>query len=325
MRERPMYNEEQKRAFIEETITNDKTKKNAISLFRGTAPYEKEWGADLSTKTAEELSPMVEQVCGLRVRSKYTKVVVLRNYMRWCVSKGFAGAKELDERINYLDTSRSRTDLVRGPEHLQQLLNQVFDPESEETFDNVYRCYLWMAFGGMLEETAFLLTADDIDFMYMEARKGDEVAILYRQGLPSVRNCVTLDSFQYKNKTYTKTGSIRRNRVPGNRLLRGMRKDQTMMNFRSQYSRKRASLRADGIDTSALTYDRVWLSGMFYRIYEGEQAGIEPDFRSIILSGPAWKNTVKNSPDYQVQRTIAALANDLQLDYARWKLVVSSV
>lgn len=325
MRERPMYNEEQKRAFIKETITNDYSRQRAVSLFRATAPYEREWGADLSTKTAEELSPMIEQVCGLRVRSKYTKVSVLRSYMRWCVSKGFEDAHELGDGINYLDTSRNKTDLIRGPEHLQQLLNQVFDPESEETFDNVYRCYLWMAYGGMQEETAFSLTTDDIDFMYMEARKGDEVAILYRQGLPSVRNCVTLNSFQYKNKTYTKTGSIRRDRIPGNRLLRGIRNDQTMMNFRSQYSRKRASLRANGVDTSAITYDRVWLSGMFYRIYEGEQAGIKPDFRSIVMSDSAWQQTVRKSPSYTTHHTISQLANDLQLDYARWKLVVSSV
>lgn len=310
MKARPMYNEEQKRTYLEQIESN---KQRFTSIFRNTAPFEEAWGADLSTMPEAELLPMLEKVCGVRDSSKITTLSLIRSYMRWCVEQGFPGAHELGSINSASLASRTKTELVLSPAHLQQRLNELFAPEAEETQDNVYRCFLWLAYGGMREETAFNLDSGDVNLEYMEASRGDEVAVLYRQAMPAVRNCVRLTQFRYYNRTYTNVGCIYRDRVPGTKLLRGIREEQSMLNFRAQISRIYLKKRDEGIRTEGLTYSMVWLAGFFYRIYEGEQAGIEPDFHAL-----AWQ--------YQDRRqNKMKLSNQLRKDYKLWKEAVSSV
>ena len=312
MKKRPLYNEKQKLDFIKQTMTAENTIRRTISIFRAAAPFEEQWSADFSTVPHDDLMPMLEQICGIRMNSKYTYISTIKNYMHWCVEHGVPGAHELDG-IDYSEnTKKTESSFVRNPEHLQQCLNMVFAPEKDCTQDNVYRCFLWLAYGGMHENTAFSLEASDVSFEYMEASKGDEVAILYRQGIPAIRNCVKLQQFLYRNNAYVNAGEIWRDRVAGTRLLRGIRKDQTLVNFRSQLSRRLRAKKEDGIVVNMLSYNKLWLAGVFYRIYEGEQAGIKPNFIGIAMEAP-------NITD------IKQGAGKIRRDYERWKSVVRSI
>ena len=311
MTQRPIYNEEQKMAFVREKLTEPYEINRALSVFRAASAFEEKWGADLSTVPMVDLNQMINQTCGVRLNSKYTKVSMLREYMHWCVLRNIPGAHELGD-VDYTGSAGNiKVQLVRSPAHLQQCMDQVFDPEEERTQDNNYRCFLWMAYGGMSEKTTYDLRVGDVSFEYMEASRDGEVAVLYRQGLPAIRNCVKLQQFVYHNAAYV-NGPIERDRVQGDRLLRGIREDQPLLNFRGQLSRKLRQKRDAGIDASMLTYYRVWLAGTFYRIYEGEQAGIAPDFLSVAIEAKHLKGTELN-------------AANLRLDYIRWKSIVQSI
>ena len=68
-----MYNEEVKHRFMRETVASTPYKlKLCESIFNSTEQFEEGWGADLCTRSAEELQPMVNQLAGFRARSKWS-------------------------------------------------------------------------------------------------------------------------------------------------------------------------------------------------------------------------------------------------------------
>ena len=89
---RKMYNEEQKISFIRQLTQSVSTAEFCELVFKAFAPFEEEWGADLCTRSAAELGPAVEKICGARLNSKYRRIVVLRAYVSWCIATGVPGA-----------------------------------------------------------------------------------------------------------------------------------------------------------------------------------------------------------------------------------------
>ena|GEM_PF-1250395 len=322
---RPMYNEDQKMAFIQETIVAETTKAAARNVFENIAPYEEKLGCDIANWSVEELTPVLDGICGTRSRGRYSRISIITNYRTWCVEKQIDGA--IDERpdMGKLGYDSMKALLVRNPAHLQQCLDLVFDPEDDETQDNIYRCFFWLAYGGMEEGTIHQLKTTDVSLETMEASYGDEVAVLYRQSLKAVRNCVRLTSFLYRNTSYANKQAIRRDRVPGDMLMRGIRGTPSVANFRAQLSRVLKKSKADTDAAKTLTYTRVWLSGVFYRIYEGEQAGIAPDFIKIAMASPAGKKVLAGESKAPKEMALRAIAKDFRTDYNRWKLIIKSI
>ncbi len=319
---RPVYNEPQKLAFIQETITSENLAASAVTLFRGTAQYEFRKGADISTFHAEELTEVLDNVCGMRIRSRYTKKNILQKYLAWCVDTGKPGAVNEIGLVVEVGDAQIRSKLVRSPAHLQVCLDRVFEPVENETQENTFRFFFWMAYGGMPEEQITKLTADDVHFEYLEVVRGDDVAVLYRQGVPAIRSCMNATQFLYRNPAYTNRGDIYRDRVPGDELIRGIRGTSSLYNFRAQLSRKLIQKRNAGIRTEELSYSRVWLSGTFYRILEAEQAGIRPDFYSLAMTSQNGIKALRSGTETEKRNTLDSIAFGFRTDYERWKKIL---
>lgn len=315
-KDRPVYNEQQKLDFIHSTTASDHTANVTIAMFRAIAPFEFEKSADISTFEEEDLSNVLDQVCGMRTRSRHSKISIFRKYIHWCIENGMPDAKDCIDRISAADTGRISISLVRNPEHLQVRLDQIFDPESDETQDNTIRFYFWMAYGGMPEDRILQLTRKNISFEYMEAKIGDSTAVIYRQALPAIRNCISLTQFVYRNQAYVNLGQIMRDRAPGDELIRGIRGKPNVLNMRSQISKKIRLKQLPVSITKCMTYGRVWLSGVFYRMYENERAGIEPDFASLALASYSGSH---RSSDSEFKQSIAVIESGLKIDYEKWK------
>lgn len=131
--------------------------------------------------------------------------------------------------------AKVRRQMVSSPLHLQRVLDEVFDKESEETIDVTYRCYYWMAFGGIKEDDTLLVRASDIDFANMEIVYQDTHVPLYREALPAFHKAAELNSFCYKNPNYSRT--ITRDRVSGDTLMRGIRAVKRPRHFVQFYLR----------------------------------------------------------------------------------------
>lgn len=305
-----MYNSEIKQKFISQYSNKDSMIDACVRLFEVSGPYEAEANSDLCTMDADTLQPIVNNMLGLRASGHYTTMCALRAYCNWCLENGIEGA--CDGLLNVKDdnTDKVRRQMVNSPLHLQRYLDALFDREDEKTNDNIYRCFFWLAFGGCSEKDIGGVMDTDVDFENMVVRlDGEREYPIYRESLKAFKNCVSLDGFIYKHPNYAK--DVYRFRVEGHELLRGIRSKPDLMSIRSQISHKgRNAVRAGKTDQS-LSYFRVWLSGIFYRIYQLELVGIKPDFKELSERFPQ-----ENRSRTQKKRTI----REYTADYERWKV-----
>ena len=313
-----MYNESQKTEFIRQYTSSLSTAAYIQRLFDYFEPYEQIWGADLCTKSTEELQPVFDGASGVRTSSRWMSLSILREYVKWCIANRIPGAQDGALRIKVTGLDKVRKRMVSGPLDLQCYLDQVFRPESEETIDTIYRCYFWLAFCGVEEDDALTITKDSIDLRSMTIQYNDMALPIYRESLPALRNAMELTSFAYHHPNYLK--EIRRERVAGNNIMRGVKSTLTNKKVtRSHiYDKQADAIKLEKTDRRP-SYFPVSLSGLFYRIYERERAGIQPDFSEAAyrhMSGKTYK-----AKSLRAKQT--ALARDYMNDYIRWKMAFS--
>lgn len=314
-----MYNEQLKTQFIREYTKSLSMADACVSAFNAAEPFEVQWDADLCTRSTEELQPVVEQLVGFRVKSKWLRIVILKDYVKWCIANGVAGACDGIMKIENVGLSKVKTQMVANPTHLQKYLNEICEPESEETTDNIYRCFYWMAYGGIPEEDILKVKCSDVDFENMVIRYGTEEVTIYREAIPAFKNATRLTEFVFKHPNYPPDKIVRRNRAPGDTVIRGIRSVPSTMALRTELSRRSKKNLEDGNTEMKLSYYRVWLSGLFYRMYERERAGLPIDFTgaaSRFMEGRTYKlDSGRNTPEAKKR----AITNDYMQDYQRWK------
>ena len=135
-----MYNEGLKINFIRNYTQSINTANVATTVFTAFEPHEEAWGADLCTKSTEELQPVIDEIVGLRSKSQWMSLTILKEYVKWCITMNVPGACDGMLRITAVGLDKVRKQMVTSPLHLQRYLNEVFDPEGDETIDNLYRC-----------------------------------------------------------------------------------------------------------------------------------------------------------------------------------------
>ncbi len=311
-----MYNQEQKSKFISSLTKSVYTARNAETLFAATTPFEESAQKDICTFSVDELQPVADEVFALRSKGKWSYRFILQEYAKWCMASGIEGACDSIAHINLLSLEKVRRQMVSGPTHLQRYLDAVYDPEKEETIDNLYRCYLWMAFCGIEDTEALAMKSSAVDLRSMTIVIGDDEIPLYRESFLSFKNAVELTEFTYKHPNYSE---IKRQRILGDELMRGIKAMPRIKPFRVRLSRTLAAAFKSGLTTELLSYERIKLSGLFYRIYEQERAGIPPDFSDAAVRFTEGKeyNLPKGKTVKSVQK---AKAREYMEDYQRWKL-----
>lgn len=312
-----MYNSELKRKFISQYTTSENHIKVIETMFGRCEPFEEKWDADLCTRGTDDLRELLTEVSGLRAKSVEHMYIVLRDYVRWCRDvEQYPGAVDGVTLIDQAGLGKIRYQTVASPLHLQKYLDKLFRPEEEQSTDSVLRCYHWLAFSGLSEEEILAIRRGDVDLDNMIIRsKGGEYPI-YREALTVVRNCAKLDAFSCPVKG---GGLVLRGRVDGDTLLRGVRSD-----FPDVHSLRtavcKASRAAEPETHMRLSYDRLWLSGIFYRMRERELAGEAPNFapvaaEKIKIGVYATAGEVKAGRSARRK-----LARSMREDYNRWKL-----
>lgn len=314
-----MYNEELKTRFIREYTKSISRADICVQAFEAIEPYEEQWEADFCTKSTEELSPVIEQLVGFRVRSRWQRIIIFQKYVKWCLSNNVGGACDGMLHIDNVGLSKVRTQMVANPTQLQMYLNVICEPESEQTTDNIYRCFYWMAYSGMDEEAILATKVTDVDFENMVIHSGGNEYEIYREAIPAFKNAATLTEFVYKHPNYPPDKIVRRNRAPGDTLIRGIRSTTSVLSLRVELSRRSKKFVDEGLTDKQLSHFRVKLSGLFYRMYQRELAGIPVDFSgeaSKFMEGKTYKlDTGRNTPEAKKR----AVVNDYMQDYERWK------
>lgn len=312
-----MYNEELKKLFISGYTNSEGTKRTVEGLFNLLAPYEQEVNRDVCTWNSEELSNVLGSVCGISTKTHASSISVLKGYAKWCLSTGVHEACDSILHINYNDVGveRIRCTMVANPTQLQRYLNTMFEPEQEETIDNVYRCYFWLAFSGIREEDIFLIKKENLDFDNLIINHGYVSIDMYRESVSAFKNATFLNSFLYKHPNYK--SPIRRDRVSGDNIMRGIKANMNVISLRQICNRQNKKLIDECKLSIKLGYQRVYKSGIFYRMYESERAGMIVDFANIVadyIEGREYADTTTDKKYLQRQ-----LEKEYNRDYKRWK------
>ena len=315
-----MYNEELKVRFIKDYTNSINTANVATVIFNAFEKYEEVWQADLCTQSAETLQTAVDEAVGIRAKSKWMTLIILKEYVKWCMAMKVPGACDGMLHIETVGLDKIRRQMVSSPLHLQKYLDTLFDPESEETMDNLYRCYFWMAYGGIDEEDTISIKTEDVDFKEMVIRYKDTRVPIYREALPAFRNAVSLGSFLYKNANYKKP--IRRDRLSGDTIMRGIKATTKTFTMRTTLSKRNIKAIKEGKTDMQLSFYRVRMSGLFYRVYERERAGISIDFSEAAVHAMEGK-TYSLTGRIKIEHKQNRIERDYMEDYQRWKLAFS--
>lgn len=314
-----MFNEKLKSEFIKHYTDSVKTRTLCESLFNALEKYESSWNADICTKSQSELEPVLDEIVSFRSKYKMPRLTILRNYARYCISLKIPGACDGILQVSPLGLDKLKKHMVSNPLMLQIYLDSLYEPEVEETTNNIYRCFYWLAYAGIDEDDILNIKCTDVDFDNMLIRYKELNYPIYRESLPAFRNCALLMQFKYWNPSGTTAKYI--DRVSGDQLLRGIKSVQDIKTIRVSLSRTSKRKIEEGKTTLKLSYKRVYLSGMFYRKYETEMAGIPVDFddeAAKFIAGKTYKFDSCRKSTNQKLRDISQSYND---DYQRWKLV----
>lgn len=303
-----MYNESLKNRFIAGYGNSGKTKAVVRNILQAFEKYEEQWGSDLCTRSVDELRPAVDATSRLRMSSQLFQLQVLKDYSKWCVAMKVPGACDAMSLIQVAGIDKVRTQMVSGPAHLQRYLDVLFDDVTRQTIDIVYRSYLWLAFCGISEEDAFKIRAQDVDLLTMTIRlPNGEAYPVYREAGFTIHLATTLNDFAYFHPKYV---GERRKRMDGDLILRGIKSNGSALAFRAKISEIASEAYTIGATPQRLSYSRIFLSGVFFRMYEDEQAGCEVDFFELAK---------RESPTLE-RGALLSKSNMYKQDYLRWKL-----
>lgn len=320
-----MYNKELKERFITEFSTNIGRRHTATVMFDALEQQETQWGADICTRSKEELKPVVGDLIGFRESSQKTRLTILRAYVKWCIKNHVEGACDELLKIEDFGLDKLKRQMVANPQHLQRYLNCILEKESEQTVDNVFRCYYWLAYGGVSEEDAFELKTSDVDLTEMVVRYNGVEYPIYREAIPAFKNCIELQSFKFIHPNIVNK-DVYKSRATGDKLLRGISEKKSIKAMRVEMSKRQKTqkyrLESTKDDTSLdlqLSFYRVGLSGLFYRTYEAERAGMPADFMAAaeqFMEGKTYKLDSGRNLIGAKQRRVAV---EYLEDYKRWK------
>lgn len=319
--------------FISEQYKGDSSAmQSAYSVLRRADDLASEFGVDVTMLDTERLQRVIDAISGAKKQSADAIMNVLKRYDSWRKRNGLNTSGNISG-VN-ADLCKSILDgMVASPNHLNKVLDCVFDGVKSQSIDAVYRAFLWLCFCGIRDTEAILVTTKDIDFKKNKISFGGCEFRMYEQAVSDIAFAAFAEELV---ESRTREGApVKRvcRRDEGDLILRGkattkLSDPNTILvkTMRPTLTRKfKEALVSGRIDPGLPTKtspDKIYRSGVFYRFHSDLSAGIEPDFkaqamhefRSNVMQG---KKYTKSQYSYDA-KTIARLAREIEADYKLW-------
>ncbi|MBR2266318.1 MAG: hypothetical protein IJ882_06580 [Paludibacteraceae bacterium] len=253
-------------------------------------------GRDVCQFTTENLEKVFAGRCGTGVYTHKKAVATIKQYTEFCREVGVNVSNDIQNFTP--DTSQIIRDrMVASPLHLSIRLNKAFEPLSSDSVDCLYHCLMWLAFAGVPQDTLSGIRTKDIDLgalcVYVDGRKYQ----LYKEAIRAFQCAIQSTRFTMTNAW----GEYTRERVSGDTLLRGFVNQH--INVTSMLRNMVDKAQKRGV---TISYSLIKQSGHFYRVYELERAGFEPNFADIIAE--------------RLERGTTSIKNSIiKRDYEAWK------
>lgn len=140
--------------------------------------------------------------------------------------------------------------------------------------------------------------------------------------MPALRNCVELTQFVYKHPNYSPDTVVYKDRAAGDILIRGSNGVLSIRVMRVGLSRLSQKSIQEGKTEQHLSYYRVWLSGLFYRMFERECAGLPVDFLDTAIQFTEGRSYKLDRSRNTIQAYQRRIAKSYKQDYNTWKLTL---
>lgn len=311
-----MYNEKEKTAFI--STLEPSSVGNAKSMFNHLEPLEVKMGCDVALLPDEGLEHMLS--LGLNAARKTTIIrlsTILKKYVRWRISNDLpANTNILKVRLDLSDVSPIiLTKFVQSPEHLLNELDKYLPYDNEcPNINCVFRTFLWLAYIGFDDEEAVLIERDDVYLDEMCIYHNYDEYTICEEAYNDIKNAKELKQllYEHENPNY----AVIRDRAESELLLIGFKPYFDMLLGLRQGVQKKLK----GLGCSHLSYQNLYTSGVFYRVYQDELLGLPIDFSSEIVNRLKKKAPLGKKRDRRSER-IAIKKADLhyRTDYNNWK------
>lgn len=308
--------------FIHSTTDSKSVVEKWIKAFRSIKAFEEEWNCDIAEYDHSGVYAAMESAFGSSTSSKRRGLSFMKKYVGWYKSETGRNTSSIIENstIDDMGLGKIRYWYVSSPLHLQSRLDKSFDPESDENTDNVCRCIFWLVYSGIPEDVAVNIKTSDVDLSQMTVFDGAKDVPIYREGMASLKNCVCLDRFRRVGRY----GLVTQKRKDREKLLCGIHSTMNVITMRTVISQKRkikSELNPE-ILNEGLAMRHVWVSGMFYRLYELERAGY-PVSITPIVEAIASRSRSGNQNPKTVNSRIRRIRSEILIDYNNWKKVFS--
>ena len=297
-----IYDQSRKSAFLQ-TLDTDTSHDAAMRLFVASRPYEEAQQRDLADFSDDDTTSLLGEIGGSKSRSKANMVTILNRYRRWC-GRGKIALRDVKLELGI------RREMISSPKHLRFILDERFGPLSQYGVDCIYRAVLWLAFSGLKMEAALALPSTALDFETMTVHVGNQSYELYRESLKTLRQLRDMDHFIYYHPAY----QAKKARAPGSCLLRGV--SGKVMDARSI---RRKLHEAFSKDHDGMTYEKIRTSGVFYRLFELERAGVGTQMIHAVLGEEADRITREKTSSTGEGAWRSAQIRAMSRDYAAWK------
>jgi len=314
-----LFNPIQKNEFIEDFLSKSETKnieKREIEIekfFNRLEEVESDLEKDFSLFDYEEIILALSVICRRGARYQKTILSQLRQYLEWCIDKGYSLDNEnrlIGLTIYDIDLSLSyKMGMIKDEEHLVKLLNMELNSLEEDTIDNMYRCLLHLVFNGLTFDEALNLKQDMVD-LKNELINLPQRTINISDVCCHIIKYVTNMDYYSSNVGYdsqrefkiVKTGYVLE-RTTANR--ESMKK--SIIPVISNHFR---NIKKEMGHKISITLFGLHLSGILYRIYQKEQNNEKLDFNEYV--GQNLNSNINIATPQQV------IDNGL-VEYSAWK------
>lgn len=310
-----MYNKIQKVSFIKDVSKSISAADFYTELFNRTEPFECEWEKDICEANEKELREFFNSIGGWKSTGDKKIKQSISTYVRWCAKQQTVAFSDAINKFDSNLETRAKECLVPNPIGLQIELDKVFNPEDRHDSDIIYRCAYWLIFSGIDPSMIGAVRRKDVCFDNMSIVFRDASYPIYRESIPTIINAASLNCFYYDNPIYG--NAIERERSDNVHLIAGIRSIPTQDMISLRYRNCCAKAREEGINAKSLTLERVYTSGIFYRAFESERAGITHDFLELIR-----RDTIKYFPDLEtaeLDKKVISKIKRYEKEYDTWK------
>ena len=308
-----MYNEVLKRRFISE-IADFQTRRIMALYFDAIESFERARAKDVYAFSVEELEEVIAGFGSARTSSSTSSILrVIRRYTAWCARNNVEGTTDAASHATVDQTANMRASMVSGPRHLSDVIDILFYPPSLHSTDDVLSAHVWMAFSGLPESVTALLTPDNFSLEHRMITYGGMKYPIYDESIPVFSSC--LESSYFVRASDRR--SVAKPRVQGNLVLRSIYSQPKTITFRANFSRRVMVGLENGLAIPEISYTRLWLSGVFFRVFERERAGHSVDFFQELPE--AFSKQIASSRANMTSKYRNHCIRQYQSDYIAWK------